>query len=499
MADNSSSALLERLKAIVGAIEPERLYDAILAALGDALDAQSAVLWVGERELAVGAVRGLPQSGRQIGTLRPDAALKPLLSSDAPFAWPPGDPAHAALRVPLRHRERLVGLLELSDRLDGRPFDARDHELVTTYAPFCAIALANASALQSIKRKSLKDPETDTYNLLYFVDYAGKEIYKARRYGRKFSLLLLKLDNLAVVRQTLSPEKVKELLRTFVEVIRTALRDADTVAKVAEDELWLLLPETDYLGGRLLAQKIFRAVGRDRRLTEFDQSHPVLVAIGTASFPRDGDDFDGLIAASRSRLEDFRQSLWRKQHLGDLAFWDLVHLFVGDEPLYAKLESSMIPPRALALTEDRRGRSRHVVLDAETWTRIQLEAVDELARNPDVRGVLFAGVGTLSEQHEILTAAPRAAGALAPIYLLGSQPRKGPVRIEATNVTAVPSDDADVSRHELLLLLTEVASYAFVGRRADGGRVYGYHTADPVLVESLVAKLQDQYYLQGRF
>ena len=29
--------------------------------------------------------------------------------------------------------------------------------------------------------------------------------------------------------------------------------------------------------------------------------------------------------------------------------------------------------------------------------------------------------------------------------------------------------------------------------------VYGYHTADPVLVESLVARLQDQYYLQGRF
>ena len=499
MADNTQAAMLERLKAIAQAIEPERLYDTILAALGEALDAQSGVLWVGEKELAVAAVRGLPAGGRQVGALRPDAAQQALITEGQAFPWPPGESPRTGLRIPLIHRGKLLGLLELSDRFDGRTFDARDRETIALYAPFCAIALSNAAALQTIKRRSLKDPETDTYNLLYFVDYAGKEIYKARRYGRKFSLLLIKIDNLQVIRQTLTPEKAKEMLRTFVEVIRGALRDADTVAKVADDELWLLLPETDYLGGRLLAQKMFRAVSRDRRLAEYDKDHPVLLAIGTASFPRDGDDFDALLARCRARLEDFRQSLWRKQHLGDLAFWDLVSLFVAEEALYAKLETAMILPRALAITEDRRGRSRHVILDSDTWARVQTEAVDELARNPDVRGVLFAGVGTLSESHEVLVAAPRAAGSLAPIYLLGRQPRSGPIRIDATNVTAVPSDDAEVAAHQLLLLLTEVSSYAFVGRRSESGRVYGYHTADPVLVESLVAKLQDQYYLQGRF
>jgi hypothetical protein len=61
------------------------------------------------------------------------------------------------------------------------------------------------------------------------------------------------------------------------------------------------------------------------------------------------------------------------------------------------------------------------------------------------------------------------------------------------------AEAARIAEHELLLLLTEVAAYAFVGRRAQNGGVFGYHTADPVLVESLVARLQDQYYLQGRF
>ena len=71
----ADTALLARLQAIVSAIEPERLYDTVLAACADAVNAQSGVLWVGERELTVAAVKGLPPAGRRLDTLRPDAAL----------------------------------------------------------------------------------------------------------------------------------------------------------------------------------------------------------------------------------------------------------------------------------------------------------------------------------------------------------------------------------------------------------------------------------------
>ena len=497
MPDEKVSTLLERLQAIVSSIEAERLYDTIVAAVADAVDAQSGVLWVGERELTVAAVKGLSSAGKRLGTLRVEGALAQRLEAGVPFLWPDADP-RAPLRVPLKSRGKLVGMLELSDRLDARNFDERERDVAQVYAPFCAIALTNAATLQSVKRKALKDPETETYNLLYFVDYAGKEIYKARRYGRKFSLLVIKLDNLPVIKQALPADRVKDMLKAFVECLRNALRDADTLAKVSDDELWLLLPETDHLGGRLLVQKVFRALAKDKRVQEFDRANPLLLTIGTASYPRDGEDFDMLLARCRERLEDFRQSLWRKQHLGDLGFWDLVSLLVAEEPAYAKLETA-IPPRALALTEDRRGRSRHVVMEQPTWARVQMEAIGELARNPDVRGVLFAGVGMLSDSHEILTAAPRAAGALAPIYVIGTAPANRTLRVEATNVTLIPVDDPLIGEHELLFFLTDIAAYAFVGRRQKNGSVYGYHTADPVLVESLVAKLQDQYYLQGRF
>ena len=43
-------------------------------------------------------------------------------------------------------------------------------------------------------------------NLAYFVDYAGKEFYKARRYGRHFALMVISFDNLADVRRSAGAE-----------------------------------------------------------------------------------------------------------------------------------------------------------------------------------------------------------------------------------------------------------------------------------------------------
>ena len=44
--------------------------------------------------------------------------------------------------------------------------------------------MKNARRFQALERVGLRDRDTGAYNLAYFVDYAGKEFYKARRYGR---------------------------------------------------------------------------------------------------------------------------------------------------------------------------------------------------------------------------------------------------------------------------------------------------------------------------
>ena len=61
------------------------------------------------------------------------------------------------------------------------------------------------------KRAGLRDRDSGAYNLAYFADYAGKEFYKARRYGRQFSLLLVSVDNLEQLRREAGREPDHEL------------------------------------------------------------------------------------------------------------------------------------------------------------------------------------------------------------------------------------------------------------------------------------------------
>ena len=68
------------------------------------------------------------------------------------------------------------------------------------FAVHGAVALLSARRFRALQRLALRDPDSSAYNLAYFTDYATKEIDKARRYGRGFSLLIFSLDGLPHLR-----------------------------------------------------------------------------------------------------------------------------------------------------------------------------------------------------------------------------------------------------------------------------------------------------------
>ena len=281
----------------------------------------------------------------------------------------------------------------------------------------------------------------------------------------------------------------------LVEAIRAALRDADLVAKVVDDEFYILLPETDYLGARLFIQKVGRSFRRSRHASDLERTHPVLISCGAAAFPRDGDDFEDLLQTCHGQIEDFRGSLHRKLSLGDLGLWQMVELFVGQEEWYERIETDL-PPKPLALTEDRQARSRHLRVDPLLYRLIQSEALAEVARNRRVRGVLYLAVGKSEDLEFLSRAADDLAGSGTTVFLLTPPDVE---RVEMPGMTVLTVEDSELAAHELILLMTETTAYGFVGRRSSSGGIFGFHSSDPIIVETFVAKLQNQFYLQGRF
>ncbi len=479
-----SQALYQQCLGLLATLDLERLQDLALSVLTRVTDAQGGAIWVADDkgELVLRGYRGVVDRTALAPRIDPHAAdLGADIREGKPFpalGVPPGE----AFYLPLVIDEDAVGLALLTDRARGR-FGPEERAVAASVADFAAIALRNARRFQALERTGLRDRQTSAYNVAYFVDYTGKEFYKARRYGRQFALVVIAIDNLDQMRKEAGRELFRAATRDLVTAISRVMRSADILAKVTENEYYVLLPETDYFGALMFLRRATDEVRKDESVRRLEERCPVLLSMGAASFPKDGQDFDELLHHCRIRTEEQRASVVRRLHLGDLepaAFWELCDILLG--------ESTRLPESS---------PSARRPADAAFFAATQREAALEIGRDPRARGVLYVGLGGGMTQVPVLAALPsegmaRAGDNAVRVYLLG--PRAGgDGRVDHPLVTQVFLDgDPRMSSHEFLLYLGEHAAYGLVQR--PGGRLF--HTADAPLVDTLIAKLQTLYDLQ---
>jgi diguanylate cyclase (GGDEF)-like protein len=478
-----SEALYRLSLELLATLDLERVLDLALSALGRVTDAQGMALWIADERgaLALRGWRGLVD--REALPARVDArdpAWEPALKGGAPFHRPETPPGEA-FYVPLVADDEVLGLALLAHRARGR-FGGEQTRAALTVADFTAIAVKNARRFQAVERVGLRDRDTGAYNLAYFVDYAGKEFYKARRYARAFSLALLSVDNADQMRKEGGRELYRRAGRDLVAAVGRAVRDADILAKVSENEYYVLLPETDQFGAIMFLRRAAEEIRKEASIREMEERCPVLVSMGSAAFPRDGEDFDQMLHWARERLAEQRGSMLRRLHLGDLspaAFWELVDLLLS--------ERSRIPESS---------RSARAADDPELFAAAQREAAREIARDPRARGLLYVGLGAGVGGAEVgpflppAEAGARAGDGAVQVVVLGPRgPRSAAAHPLVTEVFL--DGDKRMAEHRFLLFLSEHSAY---GLLAGGGRAF--HTSDASLVDALVAKLQTLYELR---
>ncbi len=478
-----SGFLRDALK-LLAVLDLEKVQDLSLQILARVTDAQGAALWIADERgaLALRGYRGVVDRAALPARLDPQAApWKQALAGGAPIPAP-GAPPGEAFYVPLLADEEPLGLVLLSDRASGR-FGPEAHAAALSLADFAAVALRNARRFQALERVGLRDRETGAYNLAYFVDYAGKEFYKARRYGRAFSLAVITVDNAEALRRAAGRDLWRRAVRELVAAVSRVVRDADILARVSEGEYYVLLPETDAFGALMFLRRAAEEIRRAPAVRQLDEQGPLLLSMGASAFPRDGEDFDQLLHWAKARVDEQRGSLLRRLHLGELekgAFWELVDLLLGAGAIPATSPSARLAGHPG---------------DGERFAAAQREAAREIARDPRARGLLYVGTGGGLGAAPLLAELPtgdggRAGDATVSVTLLG--PRGGPP-VAHPLVTEVHADgDARFQGHRFLLFLSEQAAYAWL----EGPDGRAFHTADVPLVDALIHQLQARYDLQ---
>ncbi|MEZ4336311.1 MAG: sensor domain-containing diguanylate cyclase [Sandaracinaceae bacterium] len=211
------------------------------------------------------------------------AALVADARSDARFVLRPdaGFTVCSLVAVPLFAGGHVVGVLSASHH-EPDVFGARDRDLAQLLANCTAPAIETAR----LARLAVTDDLTRAFNYRYHHTRLGEEVGRAKRYGDRFSLLLMDLDHFKNVNDAWGHQVGDDVLRGFVDRVKGEVRAPDVVIRRGGEEFVILMPSTGAEDARAVAERIRARVAAAPIETEAG-AVPLTVSIGVATWRPD--------------------------------------------------------------------------------------------------------------------------------------------------------------------------------------------------------------------
>jgi len=171
-------------------------------------------------------------------------------------------------------------------------------------------AVAHAVAHATIQKQALTDALTGLPNHRAIMDQFNKELDRARRYGRPFSLLFFDTDRFKHVNDTYGHAAGDAVLSQIGQRASSALRGGDTLGRFGGEEFVILLPEADASEASIVAERIRVDIASGQMATsEVEGGIAMTVSIGLVTYPTEG-------ASEKDWLSQADEAMYVAKRLG---------------------------------------------------------------------------------------------------------------------------------------------------------------------------------------
>ncbi len=270
--------------------------------------------------LTVRAARGLPKDIESEAKRRKGEGISGLVLETEKGVWSTNveeQPNLAKLRVgggrystnsfisvPVTVEDRLIGVLNVSDKSDRCAFTEEDASFLEMMGRQVGILLENADIREKSRRLAMTDELTGLFNYRHFQGALAVEIERVRRYrGGSLSLVMSDIDHFKSYNDAYGHQEGDYVLKRVARVLRDEARKVDIPSRYGGEEFVVILPEVKKPDARVFAERVRKKI---ETLHKHDSKLPrqVTISSGIAEFPLDGDEQEQLIRNADQALYD---------------------------------------------------------------------------------------------------------------------------------------------------------------------------------------------------
>ena len=172
--------------------------------------------------------------------------------------------------------------------------------------------LSNAN--QHLQFLATHDNLTGLPNRILFFDRLEQAIKKSRRQKRRFALFFIDLDDFKRINDSFGHIVGDQVLQVVAKVLDHAVRDSDTVARLAGDEFMIILDDVREISDiEAIAKKINQAVSQPIDVPQ--EAVVMTVSIGISLFPEHGEDAETLLRKADIAMYYVKNGTQNSYHL----------------------------------------------------------------------------------------------------------------------------------------------------------------------------------------
>ncbi len=176
-----------------------------------------------------------------------------------------------------------------------------------------SFAEAHYLVQSSLRDLATLDPLTRVYNVASF--YREMELRESQR--SQFAVIIVDLDDLKTINDTLGHQVGTEAIRAVANVLRRVVRGSDVLARYGGDEFVVILHDANMAGAQIVINRM-REMLEDEKVPGASRLK-LSVSVGVALFGEDGKSAEELLEAADRRMyrdKQTRKLVRRRQDVG---------------------------------------------------------------------------------------------------------------------------------------------------------------------------------------